>query len=182
MPSLTYQPQRRDLLDAYRQHDLGVILSRRMLLLAVVYAVFVGGVAFAILSLSYGPLIAGLGGSAIGVSFTAFLLGLRHTWLPRFVVWRQLKERHWHREQHLTWSDQGYAVRVDTGASDVTWGHYVRWREDARTILLYFSSNSYQFVPKRFLPPGAADFIRAQLRTAGVPEVRGVRLRKLPEA
>lgn len=173
MPSLAYRPTRKDLLDACRLHDLGVVLGWRMLLLVGGYTVAVGGLAYLVSSLVYRPLAAGLIAGAVATLISVLLLALRGLLLPRYLVRRQLREQRAYRgEWHLTWSEQGYRVQGETASSEMAWGHYVRWRQNARVILLYQSWQSYQFVPKRVLPSGADDFIRTRLQAAGVPQAR----------
>lgn len=171
MPSLSYRPTHEDLLDACRLHDYGVVLGWRMLSVVSTYTVGVGALVTFVLSLSYGPLTAGLAGSGIALSLSAVLLALRHMLLPLYLVRRQLREQPAYQgEWELTWSERGYGVRADTVSSDVSWGHYVRWRENGRVILLYQTWQAYQFVPKRVLPPEGEQFIRTQLQVAGVPK------------
>ena len=171
MPGLSYRPTRKDLLDACRLHDLGVVLGRRMLAIACAYTAGVGTLLYFGLSLFYSSVVACLAAATIAVSVSVLALILRHLILPPYLVRRLLSEKRALRgEWHLTWSQQGYAVHGETASSAMAWGHYVRWRENGRVILLYQSWQSYQFVPKRILPPGAEEFIRTQLRTAGVPE------------
>ena len=142
-----------------------------MLSVVCTYTIGVGTLAYFVLTLSYAPIVAGLGAGAIAVSLSATLLLLRHMLLPLYLVRRQLREQPAFRgEWQLTWSEQGYRVRARTGSSDVAWTHYVRWREDARIILLYQTWQAYQFVPKRVLPPEADRFILSRLQAEGVPQ------------
>ncbi len=171
MPSLSYRPSRRDLLEACRLHDLGIVLGWRMLSIVCAYTVSVGVLTYLALSLFHPLLVAGLVACAIAISISVLLLTLRHLLLPIYAVRRQLKEQRVYRgEWLLTWSEHGYSVRVETASSDMGWGHYIQWRENTRVILLYQSWQAYQFVPKRLLPSGAAEFIRDRLRAAGVPK------------
>ena len=171
MPSLSYRPSRTDLLDACRLNDLGVILGWRMLAIVGAYTLGVGALVYFFLRVFYSLLVAGLAAATTAFSISAVLLILRHMLLPLYIVRRQLREQRAYRgEWHLAWSEEGYAVRGETASSDMAWGHYVQWRENARVILLYQTWQAYQFVPKRVLPHGAEEFIRSQLRTAGVRE------------
>ena len=171
MHSLSYRPSHKDLLDACRLHDLGVVLGWRMLSIVCAYTVSVGALTYLVLSLFHRPLVAGLVACAVATSISVLILTLRHLLLPIYAVRRLLKEQRVYRgEWHLTWSEHGYAVRVETASSDTAWGHYIQWRENTRVILLYQSWQAYQFVPKRLLPSGAAEFIRDCLRAAGVPK------------
>ena len=178
--SVAYRPTREDLLAACRLNDLGIILGWRLLTLVCIYTACVGAIGSVFLSMFYSPSIAGLAGSAAAVALSFALLVLRHALLPIHLVRRQLREqRAYGAEWTLTWSDQGFAVRGETASSDMAWGYYVRWRENARVILFYQTWQAYQFVPKRILPPGAAEIIRGHLRAAGVPEARAVLLPSL---
>ncbi len=144
-----------------------------MLSIVGAYTIAVGALTFFGLSLVCPSVVAGLAAGAIAVAISAFALILRHLILPPYLVRRLLKEkRAVSGEWHLTWTEQGYAVRGETASSDTAWGHYVRWCQNERVILLYQSWLSYQFVPKRVLPAEAEAFIRTQLRSAGVPETR----------
>ncbi len=171
MPSLSYQPTRQDLLDACRLNDLGVILGWRMLSIVSAYTFGVGMLVYFVLSLSYTSLVAGLFAGTFAIALSVLLLILRHILLPLYVVRRQIREQRAYRgEWRLAWSEQGYSVCGETASSNVAWEHYVRWRENTRVILLYQTWQAYQFVPKRVLPPEAADFIRTRLHATGVPK------------
>ena len=169
MSSLHYRPTRADLLDACRLHHLSAICGRRTVLAACTLSVGFGVLADVLGGASDARLIVGIIAAASMLAIAALALGLRHAVLPLLLVRRQLKEQHYlQNEWILSWSEHGYALRSETGSSELAWRHYVRWREDGRVILLYASWQSYQFVPKRILPPDAAHFIRSQLEKAGV--------------
>ena len=150
--SVVFRPTKADLLAASRLHHLSAICRWRVLALicglCVAYGVFVDVV------LRPTP------DAALWGSIMALLAAT-------------IKEQHaLHGDCTLTWSEQGYGVRIHTGSSEMSWTHYLQWREDGRVILLYSTSQAYQFVPKRVLPAGAEDFFRIRLRAAGVPHAR----------
>ena len=82
-------------------------------------------------------------------------------------IYRQ--QRALHAEVALTWTDEGLAVRSPTGESRMPWSHVVRWREDARVVLLYHSDALFNFVPTRVLGPDGRADLRARAARAGVP-------------
>lgn len=49
----------------------------------------------------------------------------------------------------LTWSDQALHIQSEYGTFEMPWGHFLRWREDARSILLYESERLVRIIPKR---------------------------------
>ena len=173
MTSLLYRPTRADMLDGSRLHHLGAICSRRSVTSVCAVAVAYGVVVYAVTRPAADALMLSLGFMTAVAAIALILLTLRQLVLPRLVVRRQFKEqRNLKGEYTVTWGERGFAVRGDTGMSDLAWEHYFRWRENARVILLYQSRHAYQAVPKRLLPSGAADFIRGRLQSAGVPKAR----------
>ena len=169
MPSLSYKPERRDVVAASRLHHLATVAGWRVAAALFGYGAF----AFGVVRLEGGPTDVALLLATAAVAVILLALAVAQLVRPRLVGWRQFREQRILRDPHtLDWSEEGYAVRGPNVSSDLPWGHYLFWREDARVILLYQSRLLYQFVPKRVLPPGAAEFIRGRLRSAGVPRAR----------
>jgi hypothetical protein len=174
VPTITYQPTREDLVDAARLHAMGYALGWRRLPLTLVFMLCVVVASDLLLTSSESDAVErGAIAIAAGVSTVVAVLALRSALLPRLVVRRMLRDRRRPLgEWNLLVSESGYKVWGDTASSDMSWVHFVSWREDARVILLYQNQTNYTFVPKRILAHGEAAFITGQLRAAGTPRAR----------
>ena len=169
MTELAVQLTREDALAAARLNHLAYVFGRYCAAVVGSVAILGAGLAYVALGQDGAALrIAVAVALAIVVLFYG-LLAVRHAILPPFIVRREFKERRSAHDVHyVTWSQDSYRVRGPTMQSDVPWGDYWRWRENGRVLLLYVSSRQFQLLPKRLLPPGAVEDVRAHLDKAGV--------------
>lgn len=101
----------------------------------------------------------------LGGSLIPFLLAAIVT-----VIGVPIQARRTHRQQRtlrgdmtLAWSDDALHIESEYGIFDIPWGHFLRWREDGRSILLYESERLVRIIPKRALSDGQQQSLRASL-------------------
>lgn len=98
------------------------------------------------------------------VFFFPVLMNLLFTGSSARKTFRQQKSLH--SPIHFSWSDAGLHARTCTVDGTTPWDHYVKWRENASTILLYHSDRLFQLIPKRALSPEQVASIAGYLRDA----------------
>ena len=136
MPSVSYKPERRDVVAASRLHHLATVAGWRVVAALASY----GALAFGVVRLAGGAPDVALLLTTTGIAVLLVALAVAQLVRPRLVGWRQFREQRVLRDAHtLAWSVRGYAVRGPNVSSDLPWDHYLFWREDERVILLYQS-------------------------------------------
>lgn len=105
-------------------------------------------------------------------AFILAFLGLYRYWLRPSTIaraYRQHKDLASPFEMEL--NDEGYSIQNEYGSGKTPWKDYIKWKADAKMILLYKSDNMFNMVPRRLLSEvGQAEYIFDQLAKNNVKE------------
>lgn len=102
--------------------------------------------------------IAFFGSRPLGPDWMRWLmLGVPVYFVWSFVVWLPLKMRKSYRQRKdlqkpLIYIPADASLRVETegAAGEKPWPDYLKWKEGKSVLLLYFSDDMYQIIPKHF--------------------------------
>lgn len=156
--SVGYVTTAEDTADAYRLHNLARFWSWQTAA-ALGLTLMIGAIMFTALHAGWRWTAGGLVACAAGG--IAFSRAMVQWYVP--VVARRVyhQQKHLQDELTVTWDMQGLRVVTPNSDSRTPWSHYLRWREDARVVLLYQSDALFQFIPKRVLSMEEVASLRA---------------------
>ena len=168
MPTATFTPSEKDLIEANRLWFRSSLKSRGNVAFVVCGALICAAVAFHTVSDRMPTEIAMA--VAAGVIFWSVVIALLVFGYPLMVprqVRKQFKmQKSLHETVTLTWSDDEIRFETENSHSRHGWGDFPKWAEGRAIFLLYFTDNMFIFIPKAALAAGDADDLRSRLELA----------------
>ncbi|WP_430910095.1 YcxB family protein [Methylobacterium sp. sgz302541] len=147
-----------DVVRAYRVHAAAQAKSRQNLIAGAVAVLCIAGFLMVTISGEPAAIVFIVAGSILGG--IAFQVGLIRWYVPRVARRIYAQQQDLQGDIAISADAEALSSRAATGDSRTPWSHYLRWREDAHTILLYRSELMFQFIPKRILSVAQIDALR----------------------
>ena len=106
----------------------------------------------------------------IWVGFLGAVTALSLLVLPRRVKRIYAQQKSLQLNYEVAWDDAAMDVTTSQGTLHYPWTDFVRWNENATTLLVYQSDMMFNFIPKHTLNGDNLDDFRAKLSAAKVPK------------